>query len=221
MSFFSQRQLKSKNAIARMPPSSRAPDRRGCAPPSFLFLSSLRTRGSSIVVFVFVFPLSVILDACPPTLVNPVNRGSSVVLFERQEEAKTLDPRSVGDDKKGSSSQSGRLQARLPVSNSLRQSAALVLKRSSQSKTEPGKADSRFDSQGREILRFARTRNKRAPTSRRLRGRNPAKFPNSPCGGEDCLSAALVLSNAKELSINNRPSSGKADSFLRQTQDRR
>ena len=33
------------------------------------------------------------------------------------------------------------------------------------------------------------------------------------CGGEDCLSAALVLSNAKELSINNRPP-GKADSSL-------
>ena len=39
-------------------------------------------------------------------------------------------------------------------------------------------------------------------------------------GGEDCLSAALVLSNAKELSIKNR-ALGKADSFLRQTQDRR
>ena len=35
-------------------------------------------------------------------------------------------------------------------------------------------------------------------------------------GGEDCLSEALVLSNAKELSINNR-ALGKADSFLRQT----
>ena len=39
-------------------------------------------------------------------------------------------------------------------------------------------------------------------------------------GGEDCLSEALVLSNAKELSIKNR-ALGKADSFLRQTQDRR
>ena len=38
--------------------------------------------------------------------------------------------------------------------------------------------------------------------------------------GEDCLSEALVLSNAKELSIKNR-ALGKADSFLRQTQDRR
>ena len=34
------------------------------------------------------------------------------------------------------------------------------------------------------------------------------------------MSAALVLSNAKELSIKNR-ALGKADSFLRQTQDRR
>ena len=33
-------------------------------------------------------------------------------------------------------------------------------------------------------------------------------------GGEDCLSEALVLSNAKELSLNNRPP-GKADPSLR------
>ena len=76
--------------------------RRGCAPPSFLFLSSLRTRGSSIVVFVFVFPLSVILALVlflsSSTLVieDPVSlslsflflsslrtRGSSVVLFAK------------------------------------------------------------------------------------------------------------------------------------------
>ena len=56
--------------------------RRGCAPPSFLFLSSLRTRGSSIVVFVFVFPLSVILDIS--------NRGSSVVLFAKTGRSKDL-----------------------------------------------------------------------------------------------------------------------------------
>ena len=44
--------------------------------------------------------------------------------------------------------------------------------------------------------------------------------PELCLGGEDCLSEALILSNAKELSINNRPP-GKADSFLRQAQDRR
>ena len=44
--------------------------------------------------------------------------------------------------------------------------------------------------------------------------------PEFCLGGEDCLSEALILSNAKELSINNRPP-GKADSFLRQAQDRR
>ena len=52
------RREKQRHACAK----SEGASRRGCAPPSFLFLSSLRTRGSSVVVF--VFPLSVILVQC-------------------------------------------------------------------------------------------------------------------------------------------------------------
>ena len=143
---------------------------------SFLFLSSLRTRGSSIVVFVFVFPLSVILDIC--------NRGSSVVVF--------VFPFSV-------ILAHARIQCR-----SLRKD---------RKKQRPWIPD-RVGDDRREKTAPSNGAKSRAPAG--------AAAPQSRIffGGEDCLSAALVLSNAKELSIKNR-ALGKADSFLRQTQDRR
>ena len=142
--------------------------RRGCAPPSFLFLSSLRTRGSSVVLFAKtgkskdpgssiesgmteVFPHSVILGACrrgcaPPSFLFlsslPLFLSSSTLVIEdpvslslsflghpcaiariqcrslRKDRKKQRPwiPDRVGDDRRENASMApnpGRLQARL------------------------------------------------------------------------------------------------------------
>ena len=175
----------------QMPPPGAC--RRGCAPPSFLFLSSLRTRGSSIVVFVFVFPLSVILDIS--------NRGSSVVVF--------VFPLSVILDARPDRGSSQRMDFFFCQSTRI-QCRSL---RKDRKKQRPWIPD-RVGDDRREKTAPSNGAKSRAPAG--------AAAPQSRIffGGEDCLSAALVLSNAKELSIKNR-ALGKADSFLRQTQDRR